>query len=239
MFENKIEFICINQDMANVWPHPKPATRFIPEEYKKLQRFPMEGNLNHPSVKTCVPFLDSMTAGYIIPYDQDYLIDPIGSIDHPIEPGNGEWYMMGSQKQENSEYHHNAQLPPEWHDRVKTKAGKFGNKWLIITPPGYSCLFVKPMNRHKENRIDIIPGIVDTDSYINAINFPFINNKFDEQFILKKGDPMVQVFPFKRESWKMWSGFRREKRHVLTENSNLSLWMDKYKKLFWKKKSYR
>ena len=40
------------------------------------------------------------------------------------------------------------------------KAGKFINKWLIETPPGYSCLFIHPMNRVEE-RYKIIEGIVD------------------------------------------------------------------------------
>lgn len=75
-------------------------------------------------------------------------------------------------------------------------AGKFMNKWLIKTPPGYSCLFIKPMNRIEE-RFDIIPGIVDTDKYINTINFPFILRKRDKQFLIKKGEPMVQVIPLK------------------------------------------
>ena len=34
MFENKITFCCINENLVKVWPHPKPSTRFIPDEYK-------------------------------------------------------------------------------------------------------------------------------------------------------------------------------------------------------------
>jgi hypothetical protein len=94
------------------------------------------------------------------------------------------------------------------------------------------------MNR-VEDRFDIIPGVVDTDSYINVINFPFILRKRNEQFLLKKGDPIVQVIPFKRESWKSWSGFYYEKLHGKTINLVNSLFFDKYKKLFWKKKSYK
>ena len=35
----KIEFVANKKDMLDVWPHPKPASRFIPEEYKNLPRF--------------------------------------------------------------------------------------------------------------------------------------------------------------------------------------------------------
>ena len=62
--------------MVNVWPHPKPASRFIPNEYKQLERF-LDNNYHKSTVKTCIPFLDSLTMGYIIPFDQDYLIDPV------------------------------------------------------------------------------------------------------------------------------------------------------------------
>jgi hypothetical protein len=94
------------------------------------------------------------------------------------------------------------------------------------------------MNR-LEPRFDIISGVVDTDVYINLINFPFILNKRDEQFLIKRGEPMVQVIPFKRDSWKMWSGFYMEKLHGKVHNSIKNRWMDKYKNLFWKKKSYK
>ena len=42
------------------------------------------------------------------------------------------------------------------------------------------------MNR-LEPRFEIIAGVVDTDTYINLINFPFILHKRDKQFLIKKG----------------------------------------------------
>ena len=208
--DKKIIFCASDKDMLDVWPHPKPASRFIPEEYKNLPRF-TNNNYHEVTVKTCIPFLDSLTAGYIIPFDQDYLIDPIEN-DFTITEAN---------KNPATDFH-----------------PKFINKWLIKTPPGYSCLFVKPMNRIEE-RFDIIPGVVDTDTYINLINFPYFLKKRDEQFLIKKGEPMVQVIPFKRESWKMWSGFYFEKLHTKTMAKLKSVWMDKYKRFFWKKKSFK
>ena len=228
MFNNKITFCATNKNMIDVWPHPKPASRFIPQEYKKLERF--EGdNKHHPTLKTCMPFLDSMTAGYIIPFDQDYLVDPVEN-DFSVVPANREQGGFG--------FHNKTQLPKEWHTKTGENAGKFHNKWLVKTPPGYSCLFIKPLNR-MEDRFEIISGIVDTDTYINLINFPFILNKRDKQFMIKKGDPMVQVIPFKRESWTMWSGFYKEKLHAKTQNLLMSKWIDKYKKMFWHKKSFK
>jgi hypothetical protein len=230
MIDKKITFIASNRDFLEVWPHPKPATHFIPEEYKKLERH-QNNNIQSPTIKTCIPFLDSLTAGYIIPFDQDYLVNPVEN-DFTVIPSNE--FDPGD-----FGYHDKAQLPKEWHSKSGQGAGKFHNKWLIKTPPGYSCLFTQPMNRFKEDRFKIIDGIVDTDKYINLINFPFLLNKRDKQFIIKKGDPMVQVIPFKRDSWKMWCGFYIEKEHQKTLNLILSEWVDKYKKMFWSKKSFK
>ena len=228
MFSNKIKFIATNKAMLDIWPHPKPAKHFISDAYKKLERHSKK-NLHTPTVKTCMPFFDSMTAGYIMSFDQDYLVDPIED-DFSITPANKE--------QDNIGYHNKAQLPKEWHKTSGENAGKFINKWLIKTPPGYSCLFIQPMNRF-ENRFKIIEGIVDTDRYVNLINFPFLLQKWDKQFLIKKGEPMVQVIPFKREEWKMWAGFYYEKRHSKTFNLLNSEWIDRYKRMFWKKKSFK
>ena len=229
MLDKKITFCATNKDMLNVWPHPQPASRFIPEEYKKLGRF-TDNNFHAPTVKTCMPFLDSLTAGYIIPFDQDYVVDPIET-DFTVWPAN-------KKPQDDFGFHNKAQLPESWKKFSGDNAGKFMNKWLIKTPPGYSCLFIKPMNRIEE-RFDIIPGIVDTDKYINTINFPFILRKRDKQFLIKKGEPMIQVIPFKRDSWKMWSGFYFEKAHAKILNILESEWMDRYKKWFWSKKRFK
>jgi len=228
MWNKKITFCATNESMADVWPHPKAASFFIPSEYKKLKRH-TENNLHRPTVKTCMPFLDSLTMGYILPFDQDYLVDPVED-DFSVTPANRESSDFG--------FHNKTQLPEEWRKTTGEHAGKFHNKWLIKTPPGYSCLFIHPMNRLEE-RWKIIEGVVDTDTYINAINFPFILKKRDEQFLIKKGEPMVQIIPFKREPWKMWSGFYKEKLHGKTLNILSSKWIDRYKNMFWRKKSFK
>jgi hypothetical protein len=228
MFNKKITFCATDKSMLEVWPHPKPASRFIPEEYKKLERF-YNGDMHKATLKTCIPFLDSLTMGYIISFDQDYVVDPVEN-DFTVLPANREQNDFG--------FHNQTQLPKEWKKVAGENAGKFHNKWLIKTPPGYSCLFIKPMNRI-ETRFEIIAGVVDTDTYINTINFPFILHKRDKQFLIKKGEPMVQVIPFKRDSWKMWAGFYMEKLHSKTINMLGSEWVDRYKKMFWNKKNFK
>ena len=228
MFEKKIIFCAEKESMAEIWPHPVPASKVIPDDYKKLSSY-QDGNVMAPTVKKCIPFLDSLTAGYIIRFDQDYVVQPVGD-DFSIFPAN--------KSDGDVDFHSHQQLPESFKKLAGQNAGKFINKWLIKTPPGYSCLFLQPMNR-LELRFEIIPGCVDTDTYVNEINFPFILRKRDKQFLIKKGEPMIQVIPFKRESWKMWAGFYLEKLHLKTINLLNSEWLDRYKKNFWQKKSYR
>lgn len=222
-------FVATQKDMADIWPHPKPASHYVPEEYKNLERF-VNKDLHKATVKTCIPFLEAMTAGYIVPFDQDYVVDSLEK-DFSVMPANREPGEI--------DYHSNIQIPKEWEQLTGNNAGKFINKWIIKTPPGYSCLFTHPMNRFKERRYQIIAGIVDTDTYVSVINFPFMMLEKNTQFMIKKGDPMVQVIPFKRQSWKKWSGFYYEKLHSATDNLLNSEWMNRYKKMFWHKKSFR
>ena len=50
---------------------------------------------------------------------------------------------------------------------------------------------------------------------------------------------MVQVIPFKRESYKMWAGYYFEEAHSKVLNLLQNKWIDKYKSFFWKKKNYK
>lgn len=232
MFSNKIEFIHSDKFKAATAASPKPAKNFIPKEYKNLESF-LGGDLKTSTVKKCVPFLDAFTFGYIIPFDQDYLVKP-GETKDDFE------VIPADRNPEGFESHSFLQLPLEWKGIIGHRAGKFKNPWIIKTPPGYSCLFVHPLNHLLEDRFKILSGVVDTDAYLNPINFPFSLTIKTKQFLLKKGDPMVQVIPFKREPWKIWSGFKNLKGKNIIQHTNMwSHWADKYKNLFWKKKSFK
>ena len=93
---------------------------------------------------------------------------------------------------------------------------KIMNPFIIKTPPGYSSLFLPPMN-NPDDRFSIIPGIVDTDTYNLEINFPIVFNgdKYESlKTTIKRGTPYVQVIPFKRDSWKMSIEEIKEKKKI-------------------------
>lgn len=74
---------------------------------------------------------------------------------------------------------------------------KFPNHWTISIPPGWSCLFVPPLNRPHES-FEVLSGVVDTDRFTTPVNFPFIATGGDGVHVLPKGTPLVQVVPFRR-----------------------------------------
>ena len=76
---------------------------------------------------------------------------------------------------------------------------KFHNYWTIETPPGWSCLFIPPINR-PDQRFEIASGVVDTDQYKTLIHFPFFATVGDGVYVIEKGTPIAQVIPFRRDS---------------------------------------
>lgn len=172
-------------------PHPYPASRGVPQW---LRRTPMDlEKENWSTVKRCAPFLEAMTAGYIIPLAEDCSIvrDSDGRMhatsEHQIVVGHGANQYAES---------------PFSHQPV----AKFINPWLVVTEPGYSTLFIAPINRWE---IPFFPlsGVVETDTYYNHINFPAICTMAPgTKFQLPKGTPVIQAIPFRREQWKLEIG---------------------------------
>ncbi len=163
---------------------PAPASKIIPGWYRKMSGV----NEKVMSLKKCVPFLDSITSGYIIPLSADITWDKKSK------------YFYSNSQVDITSMHENSQVKdfdlPEEYD---TTPHKWENRWFAKTPKGYSTLFVHPLNR-----IDLpfysLSGIVDTDKHPMIINFPFFLKKNFEGTI-KSGTPIIQAIPFKRDKW--------------------------------------
>ena len=211
MNEKIIEFLAHEEYVDFKEDYPSPIKLNIPKWYKK-----MEHSISHRTVKGCMPFLDTLTTGYLLRVPQDY------SFKQNVKNENGEQdsFFDGPQVDDQTfiaksinlgksriDVHDIRQLgdSPLVDKNNKQPFIKIINPWKIITPPGYSCLFLPPMN-NTDDRFSIIPGIVDTDTFPNEVNFPIVINgdKYPTlDTIIKKGTPYVQVIPFKRDSWKM------------------------------------
>lgn len=184
-----IDFICDPPDLG-VIAEPVPAKLCLPDWFKRLPAVDdgvMSATNNGLTVKRCMPFLDAMTLGFILPLAATTRLE-IKEGGKTVEAGWEFDKVMVS----NHGSHQIAGHPLDGRPPMK-----FHNYWTIRTPPGWSCLFVAPFNR-APLPVAIVAGVVDTDSYHSLINFPFFATGSDGVHVLEKGTPLVQVIPFRR-----------------------------------------
>ena len=185
----RITFRCTPEDKG-VLAEPVPAKSVMPDWFRRLP--PVDKNQVHTrnnglTVKRCMPFLDALTTGWIIPLaatvrlevrDNGQTVDAGWEIDRVMVSNHANYQLAGNPRD---------RRPP----------CKFHNYWTIATPPGWSCLFVPPMNRPNDV-FEAVAGIVDTDTYTSHIHFPFFATDKDGIYTIEKGTPLVQVIPFRR-----------------------------------------
>lgn len=211
---------------------PKPAYKLVPDWYKNTQSYisgekkPVGNGTTSATIKRCIPVFDAITSGYIIESPADVWVS--------IKDGMQwfEWSDFGLIS------FHPIEQAPEHPARKPYSYPKWMNPWAITTPKGYSTLFVQPF--HRESIFTILPGIVDTDQYTPAVNFPFVINDPAFEGLIPKGVPIAQVIPFKRDSWTMELGNKKdlEAQNKITKKLQ-SKFFDRYKTMFWSKKEYR
>ena len=238
---NKIQFITNIESAKDFFP-PVPIKRIIPNWYKNLSRYEVDKNLAFDSTfiinnkfnsvphtsKSCIPMRDYLTSGYVIRAQADVLMKQEG-VDEQTGVTVWSWFTPETALL-NIGTHRYAQLPIELNNK-KNSYFKFNPCWAIKTPKGYSCLFYQP-ELFFENRFKLFPGIVDTDTYNSPVNYPGLITSTEETFKIEAGTPLVAVFPFKRETWKM-DVSTTDKPFV--QPFMVQSW---YKKLFHSKKSY-
>ena len=251
MFNKEIEFSAHEDYFAQKEDYPTPIKLNIPEWYKKL-----EHSILNKTVKGCMPFLDSLTAGYVLKMPQDFYVRH--NVDNENEKGEKikdsfqtfglhDMFQLINAKNINlnsgRDIHSTKQVEgsPFIEKNKNLPFYKIINPWTIKTPKGYSCLFVPPLN-NADDRFSIIPGIVDTDTFSNEINFPIIINgdKYPIlETIIKKGTSYVQIIPFKRDPWKMTIKPRKQKEiqnaRIFYGLKLLNIYKDKH----WNKKSWK
>jgi hypothetical protein len=208
-------------------PKLEPARLNVPEWYKKVSRYlddnnkpkVYEGGGTNAGIKTCVPFLDAITSGYVIKLHTDLI----------IEDGTITWS------------HNVPPLSPRNHkisDQIPNIPGysKFTSAWELFysmkLPEGYSAIFTQPFNRFDLPFMSST-GIMDLDTGIGPGAVPFaVKDGFNG--MIPAGTPIVQIIPFKREDWAL-SYSEEEIKINWNPRSHITGW---YKKNLWKKKTY-
>lgn len=239
MLYKKIEFI---SPYEKGLIHPVPIKKLVPNWYKEMKNF-HNNSIKYPTVKKCVPFLDSLTSGYAILNVADIIFKKINDgqeltwvindnfpSDQPVNTGvNKHFAHQISEKMIRND-----------EDGFPLK---LLNPWTIRTPKNYSCLFTNPFNYSKDRKIRILDAIVDTDVFDLDINFPFFikNLPNEEEYVFKKGEIVALVFPFLRNNWKMKISDKSEingKSKLIRIMKAFSGVLDNYKNNFWRRKKY-
>ena len=199
--KTKIEFLCDPKDHGVLAP-PVPAREIMPGWFKSLpavDKQHLTPTNNGLTVKRCMPFLDALTAGWILPLAATVRLD-IRDGGKTVDAGWDFDRVMVT-------FHNEHQVAGN--PRQPRPACKFHNYWTIRTPPGWSCLFVPPLNRPSPV-FEVAAGIVDTDTYTSNIHFPFFATAEDGLHVLEKGTPMVQIIPFRRSDSALAAEIRPE-----------------------------
>jgi hypothetical protein len=232
----EIKFIYAHRGLSDEYK-PYPVSEDIPDWYKKTASYVSPGKIppekggTTATIKRCMPIFDVLTSGYIIPTPNDLYVRP-----HITETGEKEvWYTW---PHEESIHFHPVQQAPLHPKQNGVAFPKWLSPWGIQTPKGYSCLFMPPA--HREAVFSILPGIVDTDSYINPVNFPFVMHDVDYEGLIPAGTPMAQVIPFKRDSWKMTFGSDKDYEKVQQQlKAHRTKFFDGYKNAFRQPKEFK
>lgn len=186
-----IRFLCAPEDEGVIAP-PVAAKTHLPDWFRKLpavDRDKLGTGDTGLTVKRCMPFLDAMTTGFILPLAATVRLD-IADGGRTVTAGwDFDKTMVSNHGAHQVAGHPNGHMPP----------CKFHNYWSIRTPKGWSCLFVPLLNR-ADPVFEPVAGIVDTDSYVAPIHFPFFARGADGLHELEKGTPLVQVIPFQRQT---------------------------------------
>ncbi len=184
-----IKFLCQPKDLG-VIAEPRQARSVLPDWFRKIAPVDLEkvgARDNAITIKRCMPFLDALSTGWVLPLAAEVRLE-IKDDGRTVDYGWDFDKTMISN-------HSPAQI--KGHPKEPRPPCKFHNYWAIRTEPGWSCLFVPPLNR-PNGVFEAVAGVVDTDTYSAHIHFPFFPIGQDGVHIIEKGTPLVQIFPFRR-----------------------------------------
>jgi hypothetical protein len=218
-----------------------PSYKEIPDWFKKTKRraYPDQPYHEAGTVKTCVPVLDAMGLGYKLLSPTDFTLT--GKF---IEDGELRWDAKWKVDISDLITEHAVEQVIE-HPLLQNRKAvplKYNNEFGIITPPGYSTLFTPIINDHflPMQGIHFMSGVVETDTYPTPINFPFILTNFSgKEIVIKKGTPLLQLIPFKRDDWvTKKETYTKEEREIYQKKFG-TIMRDWYKKTHWIKKRFK
>jgi hypothetical protein len=210
-----------------------PAKTKIPDWYKKIlpytnnEMINLNDNSINATVKTCMPFLESLSIGYMITLPFDIYVKNNNGIPNIIFV-NKDHVMRTREQVADKNLVPTGFYPLEytWDPNVS-----------FSVPKGYSILITHPLNRN-DLPFYTLSGIID-GPFINAPhgNFPFYIKTGFEGMILQ-GTPIMQLIPFQQESYKLKKTKGLTYKGKLNNKKSNLVFFNWYKKEYWIKKQY-
>jgi hypothetical protein len=236
-----INFRARSKNEFDIQLKPYPAVKQLPkwfldmEPYSDSNKYPVDGKLHfrnrvaNATFKKCVPLLDSMSAGYIIPLWTDVMIEQNNNFPEIYWKTRHDVFSLHGESSREIQ-------SPIGYDQV---VYKYNNCWIPQTPKGYSCLITSPTG-HNDLPFKAIPAVVDTDRSTLELVFPMWVKKGFEG-IVEKGMPMIQIIPFKRDDWESTFDYYEngEYENVIEEKNFNSTMIGHYLKNHHSKKKFK
>ena len=228
-------YFYIDEKVFDAIPHPKPAASVAPTWMKDMPSV-NEDIRKHfwrgsNTMKVCSGILDSAGLGYVIfaPCDFDVVTEgntwrcetnwPDKFVDMFV-PALSEDYPF-----------------PDGHKPIFFKVTL---PYRIKTSAGTSTL-VTSLKWRPESNYNVVEGSVDTDDFYSDLHFVFSMAE-NSRVSIKKGDPLLQVIPYRREQWTQHVEPKTEKINTKVTCQYYRLRSHKlfgYFKEFWKKKDFK
>lgn len=230
----RIKFIARNKKIFTLQQKPIPAKSYMPEWFKKMALYHPEKKLtissatNNMTIKKCPPYVDVLQAGYYVQLHTDVFMtqqDENYQIDWKVKDNPFELHGENSTLIE---------APNGYHSHV------IKYLWGVIPklPKGYSLLVIHPQ-AHQNLPFKTVPAIVDCDTLTFNFTLPVWVSKSYEG-IVKKGTPIAQIIPFKRDSWiSSYKAYIDDEYDLLQQKDYASTLIDRYRNKYWHKKSYK
>ena len=156
-----------------------PAKEFIPDWWKRVERFINKNHDQKGTVRNCPSFPEYINQGFVVPLWCDLHIE--------IKHDGYEWQSPDKMFQFTS--HGDEQfrdyLPQHMKDNTSMVL-KPTCPWRVKTPPGWS-VWQLPMTYHYNPIFETLPGIIWSDIH-HEINQQMLMRQYGE-FVIKRGTP--------------------------------------------------
>lgn len=219
--EMEIEFYCLDvyRDMI---PEPTPSFKEIPDWYrdtsnlKKTSKCPFAPVIEKPTpkqnIKSCPAVFDYLSGGYIIKAWDNFLVR---NVDGHMYVNWEKPCIQEGDPNKVFNTHQTWQQMDGMLDKSEPMYGGFHkllSPWFVKTPPGVSLYYTNP-SQYRDKRFTTVDGVIHPEESSVMIQWFFEwNTSLPENVdmesldvdlhVIKKGTPLIMLFPFKRDTYK-------------------------------------